>query len=85
MTEQTTSATTKTKEPEFIEITMNGQVGYVLALSTAQAKTYAVKEQVKAIKAAVKCRKLGGGEVVRLGLNLDNVVDITKSEETHAE
>ena len=85
MTEQTATTTEKTKEPEFIEVMMNGQVGYVLARSPAQAKTYAVKEQVKALKAAVKCRKLGGTEAVRLGLNFENVVDITKSEEGSAE
>lgn len=86
MTEQTATTTEKkTKEPEFIEVAMNGQVGYVLALSPAQAKTYAVKEQVKALKAAVKCRKLGGTEAVRLGLNFENVVDITKAEEGSAE
>ena len=69
------------KTAEFIEITMNGQTGYVLALSPAQAKTYAVKEQVKALKAGVKCRKLGGSEAVKLGLNFENVADITKTAE----
>ena len=77
MTMQTTEKTVKSAE--FVEITLaDGSKGYILALSPAQAKNYAVKEQIKAVRAGVKTRKLGGAEALRLGLSLENVLDITK-------
>lgn len=69
----------KIKEPEFIEVTMNGQTGYVIATTPAQAKNYAIKEQVKALRAGVTARKIGMAEGLRLGLSFDNVVDIRAS------
>ena len=69
----------KIKDPEFIEITMNGQTGFVIASTPAQAKNYAIKEQVKTLRAGVTARKVGAAEAIRLGLNFDNVVDLRAS------
>lgn len=82
---------------EFIEVTVAGNTGVVIAASIAQAKNYAVgeqikalkaqhKEQVKALKSQVAARALTGGEILRGGYTLENTVDVrtVKVEEAPA-
>ena len=77
----------KTAKEEFIEITVAGQATVVIAQSVTQAKSYAVGEQIKAIKAAAKeqikaaksgvlARPLSGGEILRGGYTFDNTFDV---------
>ena len=77
----------KTTKEEFIEITVAGQATVVIAQSVTQAKSYAVGEQIKAIKAAAKeqikaaksgvlARPLSGGEILRGGYTFDNTFDV---------
>ena len=78
----TTEKIVRKQVEQVIEITDNatGQTGFVVAWSPAHAKKVAQTEELKKLASRFSARKLGSGEVLKLGLDHSALPDLTKVE-----
>ena len=78
----TTEKIVRKQVEQVIEITDNatGQTGFVIAFSPAHSKKVAQLEEFKKLASRFSARKVGSGEVLKLGLDYSALVDLTKVE-----